>query len=470
VTGPRAVRRSPRLGGATLVVALAIGAGGVGCKGCGKKEVPEDVPPPPPVGAASLTELTTQLGPARGLEESLAPTSTKWKRVFVLDDKRVVLAGETVSETVAVISDDEGKSWRSLHMGREGWANWNLGMDGSIVLAVGQRAGAKGSDEGALDATKLAFAAADATTLGPFLPLFPPAKGQLHGKLPTESAIPAFVAPEYAVLVAEENKKQELLFGGRPGVDAILPVKAPAGEKLVPVPFGRPPSLVSIKGKSAFVRAMSAPGKPFERPTLIPKLVVTPTLLAELSAAPACDFGAWTFQIVKQADGPAVVGVSPGKVVLIPLPPSTKDKTSLGCNGERVVVEAVDGNNRGVLVSCDFKGDCIEPKNAPFRPWPEKHDMRVKAVPTEKGILAVLEERSGDRWGLYLAQSNDSAIFDQPRVIGEGTGDRGRIELGALLPFGERVLLLVTSDLTGTSRRGWYATATDDGGPNWHEP
>jgi hypothetical protein len=81
-----------------------------------------------------------------------------------------------------------------------------------------------------------------------------------------------------------------------------------------------------------------------------------------------------------------------------------------------------------------------------------------------------MQQRAGDRWGVYLAQSNDSTIFEQTRVVGEGTGDRGRLELGAFAPMGNRVLLILSSDITGTSRRSWYVTATDDGGANWNTP
>ncbi|HVY45933.1 MAG TPA: hypothetical protein VHB21_08645, partial [Minicystis sp.] len=94
--GPRRVAR-------TLARAFAAGAALValaGCKGCScKKETQEPVSaPPPPAGAASLTELTTGIGPASGWEDGIAPTSTKWERAFVLDDKRVILAGETTTE------------------------------------------------------------------------------------------------------------------------------------------------------------------------------------------------------------------------------------------------------------------------------------------------------------------------------------------------------------------------------------
>src|SRR6185295_15651377 len=83
--------------------------------GCGKKKEEEaPIPPPPPQGAASSDELSTGLGQARGLDEQLAPTSARWLRAFMLDDKRAVITGEVVNETIALITDDGGKTWKSM--------------------------------------------------------------------------------------------------------------------------------------------------------------------------------------------------------------------------------------------------------------------------------------------------------------------------------------------------------------------
>ncbi len=454
-------------------VALAFVTAAGGCKGCGcgKKESEAPIQAPPPVGAASLTELTTGIGPAKGWEDGVAPTSAQWKRVIPLDDKRLVLAGDTPSETFAVISEDGGKEWRAVHAERLGWSHWGVAMDGSLVLAMGERAGAKNKDEAMLDAVKLAFAANDATTLGPSTPLFPPAKGGLKGTLNTPSAVPILISTDYAALPgAEAPRREAIFFGGRPGVADAPPTRAPAGEKLVSVPFGRPPALLSVRGKDVFVRPFPLPGKPPDKPQKIAGLVATPTLVAELSALPACEFAEWTFQRLKQPKGVVVLGVGNGKTVTIPLPPTTPATTSVGCGGSRVVVEAQNKDEKLVLVSCDFNGTCTEPQNTPFRPWPEKHEQVVMSTPTDKGIIAVMQQRAGDRWGVYLAQSNDSTIFEQTRVIGEGTGDRGRLELGAFAPMGVRVLLVLSSDITGTSRRSWYVTASDDGGANWNTP
>jgi hypothetical protein len=90
---------------------------------------------------------------------------------------------------------------------------------------------------------------------------------------------------------------------------------------------------------------------------------------------------------------------------------------------------------------------------------------------TEKGVLGVMSANAGDRWGLYLVQGPDNgAVYERQRVIGEGTGGRGRIELGALVSLGKRALLLLSADVTGTSRRGWFVMVSDDGGTNWGPP
>ena len=82
-----------------------------------------------------------------------------------------------------------------------------------------------------------------------------------------------------------------------------------------------------------------------------------------------------------------------------------------------------------------------------------------------------MTSRANGRWGLYLAQGQgDANIFERPRPIGEGSGDRGRIELGALLSFGKRAVLLISADVTGTSRRGWFVMVSDDGGTTWEPP
>jgi hypothetical protein len=334
-----------------------------------------------------------------------------------------------------------------------------------------------------LAAARLSFASFDAPTLTPPIALFPTAKGPVDGTLQTESALPAVLAPDSAALIAEETPKKLILFyGGKPGVDAVSPLKLPSSEKIVPTPFGRPPAMLSVKGRDLFQRPFPAAGKPLDKPAKVPGVGTTPTTQAELSAAPACETGGWSFQRIKQPKGQIVLGVSPGRTVSLALPDAVTPTSRVGCGAGRVVVEAVAAKTGApstwasqpdtpTLISCDLAGKCVTPQNQPFRIWPEPHKQEFVLAVTEQGILAVQVAKAGDRWGLYLAQGpGDGAVYERQRVIGEGQGDRGRLELGALVSLGKRALLLISADVVGTSRRGWFVMASDDGGTNWAPP
>jgi hypothetical protein len=468
------IRRSASL----LLIALLV-------VGCGKKkeEPATAVPAPPPGGAASGDELTTLLGQGRAIDERLAPTSARWTRVIALDDKRALIAGDVVNETVALLTEDGGATWRALKSESDGWSSWAVGADGSVVLGMGGRDGAPTPNSATLAAAKLSFAAFDAATLGVSTPLFPTASGPLVGVLQTESAVPAVLGADAAALIGGESVRKPFVFyGGKPGAEAVAPLKLPTGEKFVPVPYGRPPELLSIKGRDVWERPFPAPGKTLDKPTKVPLLAATPTTLAELSAPPACETGGWSFQKVKQAKGFAVLGVSQTKTVVVPLPDSAAPATRVGCGAGRVVVEAVAAKTGApatwasqpdlpTLGSCTLDGKCVLPQNAPFRVWPEAHKREFAMVATEKGVIAVMTARAGDRWGLYLAQGpGDAKVYERQRVIGEGQSDRGRLELGALLSLGKRAILLLSADVTGTSRRGWFVLVSDDGGTNWGPP
>lgn len=448
-----------------------------------KKEEEPAIAPPPPRGGASADELTTLLGSARGLDEALAPTSVKWTRALAIDEKRLLITGEVVSETVGLFTADGGATWHSLKAERSAWSSWSAAPDGTIVLAVGARDGAPTPTSATVEATRLAFATFEATSLTAPTPLFPTAKGPVTGVLQTDSAVPVVLGPDSAALIAEEAPKKPFLFyGGKPGAEAVAPLKLPANEKLVPVPYGRPPSLLSIKGRDVVERPFPTAGKPLEKPIKVPGLSATPTTQAELSVPPACEAGGWSFQRLKQGKGVLVLGVSQGKTVSLAMPDSTAPATRVGCGAGRIVVEAVTAKTGApstwasqpdipTLVSCDLAGKCVTPQNAPFRLWPEQHKREFATAATESGILGVLTARAGDRWGLYLAQGpKDGSVYERQRVIGEGQGDRGRIELGALVSLGKRALLLVSADVTGTSRRGWFVMVSDDGGTNWGPP
>ncbi len=406
----------------------------------------------------------------------------RWTRVFPIDDKRALIAGEVVDESIALVTDDGGATWRSFKMRREAWSSWSVSGDGAIVVAAGGRDGAPTATSATLAATRMAFAAFDATALTTPTPLFPSATGAVEGLVQTDSAVPVSLGPDSGAIVgAEGAKKAFVIYGGKPGAEAVPPLKLPASEKVVPVPYGRPPALLSIKGKDLFERAFPAPGKPLDKPIRV-TLSGTPALLAELSTPPACETGPWSFQRVKQAKGIAILGVSQAKTVVVPMPESAAAATRVGCGSGKLVVETVAPKTGAPstwstqpdlpsLGACDLAGKCVSPQNSPFRVWPEPHKREITMTMSEQGVLAVMTATAGDRWGLYLAQGpGDGAVYERQRVIGEGQGARGRFELGALFSLGKRTLLLLSADVTGTSRRGWFVLVSDDGGTNWGPP
>lgn len=462
---------------------LAIGLSALLALGCGKKKEDEGpIPAPPPPGQASKDELSTTLGQAKGLDEGLAPTSAKWTRVFVLDEKRALIAGEVVNETIALLTDDAGVTWRSFRSEKDAWSSWSVGLDGAVVLGVGSREGAPSAQTARVEGARVAFGTFDTPQLGVATPLFPTPKGPVMGLVQTVSAVPALIGESAALVAEDAPRKLVLLYGGKPGAEAMAPLKLPSSEKIVPVPYGRAPVMLSIKGKDLFSRPFPAAGKPLDKPQKVPSVAATPTLLAELSTPPLCETGAWSFQrVLAGGKKTQLLGVSPTKIVAFALPESTSPTTAIGCGANRIVVEAVQAKTGPpalqaeqpdvpILVTCDLAGKCTTPKNPPFRVWPGPQKREIAMTATEAGTLGVMSVRAGDRWGLYLGQGPDGITFERPRPIGEGTGDRGRIELGALLSFGKRALLLISADVTGTSRRGWFVLVSDDGGTNWNPP
>jgi hypothetical protein len=441
--------------------------------GCGKKKEEDPIPVGPPPGAASSDELSIGIGQARGLNERLAPTSTRWRRVIVLDEKSAVLVGDVAAEAITLITSDAGKTWRSLRAVREAWSSVNAALDGTLVVAAGGRDGSPSATTSTVQAARVSFGALDAQELNAPSPLFPDIKGPATGLLQNDSAVPAILSPDLTAIIADESPRHTVVFfGGKPGAEAAPKVALPPAEKFVPVPYGRPPLLLSTRGKDLFSRPFPLPGKPLEKPVKIAGLLPTKTLGAELAAPTTCETGAWSFQLVKQAPARLfVLGVSPAKTVVFPLPEQTVPTTRLGCGADHVVVEGSDNLTKApILLQCDLAGKCAVPQNNAFRLWPEEHQHEIVSTAAEKGVVSVLTARAGERWGLYLGQSPDGVIWERARVIGEGTGDRGRVELGALMSFGKRIAILVSAGVTGTSRRGWFMIASDDGGANWGVP
>lgn len=444
--------------------------------GCSKKKKEEPIFVPPPQGAASADELTTAIGQARGISSALAPSSARWQRVFVLDDKRAILAGETETEAIALVTDTAGRTWRSLRRPRDGWSTWAAGEDGTLVLAAGPRTdprianAARSPAEG--EALKLFFASPEADELSPPAPVALPTLSR--GVKPPIDVVPAVLPAGNAALIIEPKPRNaSLLFAGPPGAAPTPVLALPLKERALPVPYGRPPTLLSSRGRDLLVRPIPAPGKPLDAPRSVAGLVMTPAATAALSAAPACDFAGWSLQLVPQSpDSSVVVAISATRTAVLKLPAKVAPGATLGCGADRITVEVIDPTNgEPTIAACSLDGPCVLAEKPPFRPWLEPHERSIVSVPTRDGAAAVLIARTASRWGLYLSQSPDgSKLYDLPRTIGEGTGERGRIDLGALLSFGNRLLMLLQADVTGTPRRGWYVTASEDGGLTWNPP
>jgi hypothetical protein len=456
-----------------LIPLALISLAAVVFSGCGKKKEEDPIAVGPPPGAASSDELSVGIGPARGLNERLAPTSTKWRRIIPLDEKSAVLIGDVAAESITLVTSDAGKTWRPLRTPRESWSNVSAALDGTVVVGAGARDGAVVTGTSTIEAARISFGSLDGGDLNAPSPLFPDLKGPAKGILLNDSTLPAVLSADLAAVVADESPRHTVVFfAGKPGAEAVAKIALPPAEKFIPAPFGRPPVLLSIKGRDVLTRPFPLPGKPLDKPAKIAGIVAGKTTWAELAAPTMCEAGAWSFQIIKQAPAKLLVlGVSAARTTVFALPEQTLPTTHLGCGADHVVVEGGDNLTKApILIRCDLAGKCDAPQNGAFRLWPEPHEHEIWSATAEKGVIGVLTARAGERWGLYLGQSPDGGVWERARVIGEGTTDRGRIELGAMMSFGKRLVLLFSAGVTGTSRRGWFLIASDDGGANWGVP
>jgi hypothetical protein len=453
---------------------LALGPAAVGgCKA--KKDKPEEVPPPPSRGGASADLLATEIGNGLGLRASLAPTSTQWERAYVVDDKTVVLLGRALDETVALRSSDRGRTWTSLRAAASDWSSGGVGADGAVCLLGGKRKKAPVGTLGAIESSQLWLGAVDAAELrGPRA--FFPDDDKLTGVEVTGGiAAPAVLSSELASLVVDRGGAPWLAFGVVGGATpAPLPLPK---ERFVPVPYGRPPQLVSVTSSAITVRAWPEPGDTLGPASPVPGCAASGNTLAALRAGPGCEMGSWSIQRVDGGSQPFAVAIEGTRALCFALPKSEPGR--IGCGANAVVVETTtldptdpDKKRQAPqLVRCGFDGRCATPKSLPFAVWGEPHERRILTLATDRGVVAAMHAKAGPRWGLYLAQSLDGgATFELPRTVGEGQTDRGFFEIGALVGLPGRLLMLLSADVTGTARRGWYVLASDDGGSNWTPP
>ncbi len=455
-------------------------ATGVGCR--------KDDPPPPPQeipvneGRATAQELLTTLGPAKGMESTAASTSIKWSRV-VGDGDRVLLGGAIANEAVALVSDNAARNWKSLKAPAPDLAAWSVGADGTVVLSLTRRAkprnALRNGELAPIESLAVLFAAPGGD-LETKIPLIEPPSVAAKGPappagplVPLGDAIAAVVSPDAASFVIETApRKPEVVFVPKTGTTLPPAIPVPNGERPIFAPYARPPVLLTVGPRGVLRRPWPKPGETLAKPEPIPNTTSSATIQAELSAGPECEAGAFSYRRVSQPGGKIfILGISPDKSVFFEVPASTIATSPIGCGGGRVVVEALDPrDSKAKLVACAENG-CVAPENIPFRAWAEKHDRVLSVASTAKSVVALAGYYSPLRWGLYEGQSTDGGkLWDPQRTLGEGPGERGRYELGAVLPMGDRVLALIAADVTGTNRRSWFAIASTDGGVTWNVP
>ncbi len=429
------------------------------------------MPAPPTPGGASVDVVSTNIGSGLGIPSELAPTSTKWERVFAIDDKTAIVAGRALDEAIALRTTDGGRSWESLRTKANQWVSWSAGEDGSVVLADGAHKKAKVAPgkTAPIESAQLRFAPLEGQLSEP-APLFP-AEDQLKGAaVPGGIATPAVLSAELSALVVYEGRSPVIAFGAPGGQQQPKPLKPPPGTYIT-TPYGRPAQLLSVARGGIEVRPWPRPGETLAPGSRIPGAIAGAGVADQLNRGPGCETGTWSMQ--RYATRPKVatiIGVSGDRSFAFNVPGGPSEQ--IGCGPEGVVVETVDPKKKvPQLVRCGLDGKCAEPKSLPFNAWPGKHERTILMTATEQGVIATMGARVGARWGVYLAQSLDGgATFELPRIIGEGKSERGYFEVGALIHMAGRVLILMSADVTGTTRRGWYVLASDDGGSNWGPP
>lgn len=471
---------------AAVLAVSAFSASWSGCK-CNKETDTASDAGPPPRGRSSTKELSTNIGSARGLS-GIAPSTTEWTRVFPIDGDRLVIAGSSPTEAVAILTDDGGETWRALSTEKKRWASWSFGEEGALLLANGTREKWKGKKKPPkdqlrpIDTAFLHFTAADSERIGAPSPLLElpdggaPVPGLRPGqplKIPSGAAIGAVLSRKSAVFVGGQDPRSPLLIYGAPlGAPAPPPTRVPAGEKPVTTPFGRPPHLITTKGRKLLVRPLPAAEEPLPKAEPIEGVAVTKTLVDELSGRPACETESWTFALATQPDNRlAVVGVGKDRHAAFLLPEGTAPDTAVGCGFGKVVVEHIhEDTKRRHLAICDLDGECKISDNSPFRVWEEEHERRVNIIATKEGAVAALMAKSTSRWGLFVTESEDGKAFSIQRAVGEGSEERDRYELGALARVGSRIVLLLDANVTGRASRSWFVIVSDDGGRTWDKP
>jgi hypothetical protein len=455
---------------------------------CHKKEVAKpDEQVPTTEGRATSRELLTKIGTARALqskdkEAGNPSTAVKWTFVAPLDADSAVVGGQLPGVGVAVRTEDGGRSWTTVHtedLDGASLITYSVGADKTLVISVARRQIPKKLVKGdipPIDRLSLYFQS-PGEKISAESRIFAPSEkdeGPLIPKGLGNQAVLSKTLSSFAVQMP--GKKFGIAYGVPPSESNLPPITPlPNGESPIYAAYGRPPVLLTVNGHDLLARAWPAPGEALATPKPIEHVAVTKDLVDQLSGGPECESRGWSFKRIGQdPDKTFLLGVSKDKQVVLELPPSMDATKPIACNGDRVTVEAKDPtqNNEPALVTCAFDAGCQIPQNHAFlRPWADKHDRAIALTTTTKGVVAVQTMENQQQWTYLLGTSREAGkIYDNPRTVGEGKGERGRLGIGALIGLGDRTLMLVSADVTGTQSRAWYLMASDDGGESWAPP
>jgi len=444
-----------------------------GCDSCKKDEEPKEKPTIPAAqGQATEDIVATGIGNGMGMRPARPPSSTKWDHVFVLDGQRAILTGRALDNTYAVMTDDRGQSWKKLTAEAPQFAAWGTDSDGHLALVTG--ATAKGNfPEGTprpVESATIQFltTVGDLTEPGPFFgPDVEAAKGL---SLPSGLGWPAVLRQELASMVLSEGRSAKLSYTVPAGAERPATKDLPAGN-WVTAPYAQPPQLMAVRGNQLAVYPWPQPDQDLSTtPRMVPGVTGGAAAAEGLSRGAHCDQGKWSFHRLTRGNSATLVGISDTEHHVFPLPPDTGD--GLGCTSDAISVEVTDTKTKEPQVArCTLDGKCAVPESPPFEIWEDEHEREIASTPTPMGAVAIMAATAGDRWGVYLAVSNDSMkTFNLPRAIGEGQGGRGRFEIGALFTMGDRIVLVLSAEVTGSNRRGFYTLVSDDGGMHFGPP
>jgi hypothetical protein len=449
----------------------------------GKKEEPPPINPPSLPGNTSTSEIGTKVGNGRVLNLLGVDVSsvTNWTRVVPLDKQRVALAGDVNGEAFALISNDRGVSWSAHHTKSDGITTWSVGADGTLVMGIAKRMIPKKTPPTGtvlpIDTLTYVFAAPGEKLSAPSPLLAPDPEGKKElPMVPRGEGMAAVLGPSLASIVVELKPKSfAIAYAAGPSDPIPAPTELPKDEVPVNAAYGRAPVLLTANQKQLLARPWPKPGEPLATPKPVDKVGVTKTLLEELSKGPECEWGGWSFKrVVQPKDRVFVLGVSPERTVFIEVPPTTVATSPMSCSADRIAVEAVNPEDKlPTIVTCKLEGECTIPGNRPFlKPWPEQHDRELFTSLTTEGVIALQAVKTKSKWAVFVSESTDGGkLFNLQRPVGEGVGNpEDGYEVGSMFSLGDRTLLLLSAKISKTTRRSWYAIATDNGGSTWSYP